>query len=292
MKRIDAVRISGGEPFLRNDLAEIMNIIDEKSRPSVIHVTTNGLMTEELIDALRKTVPIEKLHLKISIDYAGEEHDRARGVPRAYEKAMNTVKEAAELRKRLGFYIGVNQAVLDVDGIRAYSTLKDLLMKLQIGIHSYIAHDASVGLYDDDSGSSGPPKNSFKPFGEFPEAELYRFLKALMKDTSMVCDRKEAILRRYHLKGLMNRMRGIRRPNPRCVALNSHLRILPNGDVPVCLYNPSVVGNLRKNPLEEVWFANEVKQFRQWVRQCSGCWVFCEVPVSAIYTGDIWRGLF
>jgi hypothetical protein len=40
--RLDVVRLTGGEPFLRTDMLEIAETILRVSRPSVIHVTTNG----------------------------------------------------------------------------------------------------------------------------------------------------------------------------------------------------------------------------------------------------------
>jgi radical SAM protein with 4Fe4S-binding SPASM domain len=96
----------------------------------------------------------------------------------------------------------------------------------------------------------------------------------------------------YHLQGLYNRLvEGVDYPNPRCMALNNHLRILPNGDVPTCLFNGTVVGNLRDQKFDEVWFGEEADRLRKWVGACPGCWQSCETAVSAIYTGDIWRGL-
>ena len=46
---MDAIRISGGEPFLRSDLAEIINIIDRTASPNLIHITSNGFLTDKII---------------------------------------------------------------------------------------------------------------------------------------------------------------------------------------------------------------------------------------------------
>ena len=35
-----------------------------------------------------------------------------------------------------------------------------------------------------------------------------------------------------------------------------------------------------------------IKRWRRWVRFCKGCWAGCESNVNAIYSGDIWKGLF
>ena len=55
----------------------------------------------------------------------------------------------------------------------------------------------------------------------------------------------DRLVRRYYLRGIGNRLlSGRAMPQPPCVALNSHLRLLPNGDVPTCQFNGQIVGNL------------------------------------------------
>ncbi|HSN83351.1 MAG TPA: SPASM domain-containing protein [Polyangiales bacterium] len=73
----------------------------------------------------------------------------------------------------------------------------------------------------------------------------------------------------------------------RCVALSSHLRLYPNGDVPTCQFNSKIVGNLRHQPFEELWRSGTTEKQRRWVRQCPGCWAECEVLPNAIYSGQL-----
>ncbi len=40
--RLDVVRLSGGEPFLRVDFPEVAESVLAASRPGIIHITTNG----------------------------------------------------------------------------------------------------------------------------------------------------------------------------------------------------------------------------------------------------------
>jgi len=118
-------------------------------------------------------------------------------------------------------------------------------------------------------------------------------MEKFLEDSRRTGSLSESIVDRYYLKGLLNRLvAGKRRPNPPCVALNNHLRILPNGDVPICYYNKTIVGNLRRQSFQEIWRGLEIKPHRQWVARCAGCWESCEVAVSAAYQGDIWKGLF
>ena len=76
----------------------------------------------------------------------------------------------------------------------------------------------------------------FTTFGEFTEEHLQTLFDEIEKDLTNypLLDR---LAKRYYLQGIRNRLldgEGV--PNPKCVALNSHLRLLPDGrcaDVPV-----------------------------------------------------------
>lgn len=92
------VTISGGEPFVRNDLAEIVRLASSfPARPMAI--TTNGsLCTEkrlrEILNAKGETDPI----IQVSIDSANaNEHDLFRGYAKAHSRALRSLKCAQDL---------------------------------------------------------------------------------------------------------------------------------------------------------------------------------------------------
>jgi MoaA/NifB/PqqE/SkfB family radical SAM enzyme len=98
----------------------------------------------------------------------------------------------------------------------------------------------------------------------------------------------ERAAKRYYLRGIRNRLvLGRGTPNPPCVALNTHLRLLPDGSVPTCQFNGRRVGNLRTQNLRELWHADVAAEQRKWVSRCPGCWAECEVLPNAIYTLDL-----
>jgi radical SAM protein with 4Fe4S-binding SPASM domain len=92
---------------------------------------------------------------------------------------------------------------------------------------------------------------------------------------------------------LKNRLlHNVESPKPQCIELHNHMRLMPNGDVVTCVYYPAVVGNLRKQSMEEVWYNDKTTQQRDIVRKCPGCWAGCEAKPNAIYTGDIVKALW
>lgn len=52
--RLDVVRLTGGEPFLRDDLTEVAASVLEASHPAVLHVTTNGSFPQRVEDFCRQ----------------------------------------------------------------------------------------------------------------------------------------------------------------------------------------------------------------------------------------------
>jgi MoaA/NifB/PqqE/SkfB family radical SAM enzyme len=283
------VRLTGGEPFLRPDLGEIINTIDKTSNPYMIHITTNGLLTGQIEKVFSVIQSLRKVHIKVSIDDVSGEHDRIRGFSGAYEKAIQTVAFLSRLSKKHGFHVGVNQAIVDEDHIPSYFKLKEALLPYGVPIYVSIAIDPRTSLY---SGAGiGEPALSAVPFGRFSKEGLDTFITAVLQDGKNGIEFTEALSNQYHIKGMYNRFVHHKNlPRPECVALNNHVRILPNGDVPVCLYNNSVVGNLKKQLLRQIWSSANARQYRKWVHSCPGCWHSCESLVNAIFTGDILKG--
>lgn len=103
---------SGGEIFLRSDIAEIAKIFYRENRPTFILLPTNGLLpeviaekTEEILRACEKS----NIVVKLSIDGIGEENDALRGVKGAFEKTLMTCEMLAKLQERYrNIDLGVN----------------------------------------------------------------------------------------------------------------------------------------------------------------------------------------
>ncbi len=94
--------ITGGEPFMRKDIAEICIAFHKINRARRITIPTNGINTERILDAAKKALiecPKLYLHIQVSIDGPKEMHDKFRKVPGCYDKAAETLRKLLELRK-------------------------------------------------------------------------------------------------------------------------------------------------------------------------------------------------
>ena len=288
--RLDSLRITGGEPFLRRDLADISRAILEETNPAVLHVTTAGVMTERVLEYAR-AIGSKKLHLKLSIDAVGARHDEIRGYRGLYDKALRTLRGLVELREKYGFYVGVNQTITD----RNWDHIEPLraeMAKLGVNVHYAIATDHYT-LYriNTDKEKDVPDMKSVSLSNFTPDQLNYIFAQLDRRDG--IHDIPEWLVQRYYLRGLRSRLlHNVETPKPACIELHNHMRLMPNGDVMTCVYYPTVVGNLRTQTLDQVWFGDKTRQQREVVRKCPGCWAGCEAKPNAIYTGDIYKAFF
>lgn len=116
--------ISGGEPFLRKDLYEILRYGKEESGIEHILVITNGTITEDY--SIFKNV-ID--HISISIDGFNEEHPtfiRDQGI---FDKTLNAVNNF----KSLGFEVGI-LPTLHKKNIHYMDQYKKLSEELGVGL--------------------------------------------------------------------------------------------------------------------------------------------------------------
>ena len=79
--------ISGGEPFLRQDFPQIIELACRHLTPAIIHIPTNAIAvdtverkTREILEIIKKVNLNIQLTVKPSLDHVGEKHDEIRGV--------------------------------------------------------------------------------------------------------------------------------------------------------------------------------------------------------------------
>lgn len=103
--RLKSLLISGGEPFLRKDLGEILSLFIEHCGVRFISVSTNGYFTEQTAATVEGFLEKEKevfLTVTVSLDGAKATHDAIRGVSGAYERAAATLDRLFRLREKYG----------------------------------------------------------------------------------------------------------------------------------------------------------------------------------------------
>jgi uncharacterized protein (TIGR00661 family) len=285
---MDAVRLTGGEPFVRPDFPELVRLADQKLRPKALQITTNGFLTKRIVQFCEERRKKTPLYLLVSIDGVADKHNEIRGHSSAYKFALDTVTQLARRQKELNIHLSVNQTIVDADGAEQYRKLREVLKPLGIHNNVVMAYDTSATYSVERHIDVAPTEvGQFAAFGQIDNSILEDLIAEIDRDLARfpLLDR---LAKRYYLRGIANRMIGRQgAPNPKCVALNTHMRLFPNGDVPTCQFNSKIVGNLRRQSFRDVWRSAAALHQRDWVQKCPGCWAECEVLPSAIYTLDL-----
>jgi MoaA/NifB/PqqE/SkfB family radical SAM enzyme len=87
------VNISGGEPFLRKDLAEVIRVVHGRLPSARIIISTNGLLGGVLVPRALELVGIDPgIGFGFSVDGIGEMQDYIRGVKGAYDNVIEAVR--------------------------------------------------------------------------------------------------------------------------------------------------------------------------------------------------------
>jgi len=91
--KINYITLSGGEPFAREDLYEIIKYI--RSKDINIMITTNGTLLD--YESIKKIKELGVDSLQISIDSnIREVHDKFRGLPGCFDKAVEGIRLCKE----------------------------------------------------------------------------------------------------------------------------------------------------------------------------------------------------
>src|SRR4029077_20917918 len=90
---VENLNLSGGEPFLRPEFAEICRRFITHNGVKQIYVPTNGYFTDRTLKALKSVFEEKSLDIfacELSIDGMADYHDRFRGAPKSFEKLLQT----------------------------------------------------------------------------------------------------------------------------------------------------------------------------------------------------------
>ena len=132
--------LSGGEPFLREDLDEIVKLFYRNNRIHSVNLPTNGLLPNQvdtLTGSILKDCPDLLIDLNFSIDGLANTHDAIRGVPNNFQKTLRTMDRMEE---KYGDNPRLRRNVLTVITRENYDEL------IQLGIHLHRKQN-NIGQY-------------------------------------------------------------------------------------------------------------------------------------------------
>ncbi len=118
----------GGEPLLRRDVGEILREAHARFHTSLV---TNGWLLEHRLGEIAPHLDL----LFVSLDGIGETHDRLRGIPRSYERAVRGIRSS---RSEVPTFIS---HTVTRDNLDHAEKIVELAEQLDIGVTVQIAYD-------------------------------------------------------------------------------------------------------------------------------------------------------
>ncbi len=101
------VSITGGEPFLRNDLPDIVETFYCENGAQNVQVNTNGLLMDRMAGLVEKDLAQQYEHFlsyQVSIDGFEEHHDTLRQLPGSFKKIIDNLKKLVELSHKHPYF--------------------------------------------------------------------------------------------------------------------------------------------------------------------------------------------
>ncbi len=260
------VNITGGEPFVRRDLDEIVEVLFRKSGRIVI--STSGWHTERII---RMAERFPNIGIRVSIEGLAEKNDELRGRDGSFDRALRLLLTLKEMGlKDIGYGCTVSNHN-SADMLWLYKLSRELGMEFATA-----AFHNSYYFHKDDNEIT----NKQEVIGNF-----HRLIELLMKENS-----PKSWFRAFFNLGLINYIREKPRMLP-CEAGTANFFIEPYGEVYPCngleeRYWKESMGNIRgAKSFDEIWNSPQAHKVRERVRTCpKNCWmVGTAAPVMKKY---------
>lgn len=247
--------VTGGEPFIRQDIEQIVGELLKKS--DRVCISTNGFFTDRIVNLCKK---YPQVGIRVSLEGTEQINNEIRGLPDGFNRGYSTLKKLKEMGiKDIGFGMTVQD-----------KNAKDL-----------------CALYDESNRmnvefATASLHNSFY----FVEN------KNIIHDREMVAQHFEDLInkllnsnspkkwfRAYFNHGLINYIYGQKRLLPCDMSFDTFF-IDPYGDVMPCngTKDKEVMGNLNEQDWETLWNSEQAEQVRNKVRHCDRqCWMIGSV---------------
>lgn len=247
--------ITGGEPFIREDLKDIVRELYKKSDRIVI--STNGFFTDRIVD-LCKEFP--QIGIRISIEGLEQTNNEIRGLEDGFNRGYTTLKTLVDMgMKDVGFGMTVQDKNAP-DLVPLYDISDELGMEFATAsLHNSFYFVESNNIIDD----------------RLMVAENFEKLINKLLDSNS----PKKWFRAYFNHGLINYIFSQKRLLQCDMSFDTFF-IDPFGDVMPCngTKEKEVMGNLNEQSWDELWNSEKAEAVRKKVRSCDrNCWMIGSV---------------
>jgi len=258
------VGISGGEPYLREDLDKICQIFIENSHPHSFTIPTNGQLSEKISDKTQEIIsrnPAVSFSLNLALDGTENTHDDIRGVRGSYENLRKTYTLVSRLKEK---YSNLSLKVDTTLCNRNIDELQDLIRLVKeefplADFHNFeimrgepLDKDLSPPSLDKLKGSlpliySASQESSFYGKSSRFRSFLARKIKIFIFNTYIdILEREAQVIP--------------------CFADKFSCVLWANGDIGFCELLPPI-GNIKEDDFDSIWGGGKAMEQRRLIRE-------------------------
>jgi radical SAM protein with 4Fe4S-binding SPASM domain len=271
MSQFRHINITGGEPFVRKDLIEILENVSQSPHYRNIDIQTNGLILGQKPELLGKIKELGVTGIGVSIDGLQDSHDSFRGIKGSYDLAMKAARKAVE--EGLAVTVSTVAHAKNLDQIpQLYELVKKEIKPRTFRIMT-IDPIGRADLNKEDLLSNHQTK------------KVINFLQEQYADNcERYADKTETMVELGCGGWLGREVEGTLRPFIfHCVAGINNLGILYDGKLAACSNIPrdfGFEGDLRKDNIKNIW-DKKYQKYRdfKWKKtgDCKSCgeWDYC-----------------
>lgn len=263
LPKVKSLNVTGGEPFLREDLDEIMSVLVDKSKRVV--VSTNGYYTERILELARK---FPEVGYRVSLEGLPAKNDEIRGLEDGFDHGLRTLLRLREAGiDDIGFAITVSDENYG-DLLDLYSMAKAMDMEFATAV---VHNGFYFHKYDNEI---------------VKKEEVIREFEKLI-DKLLSTWKVKNWYRAYFNAGIVNRLKGGERPVP-CTMGTDVFFLGPTGEVKPCNVMDLGIGNIKEKDFMDIWNGPKAERMREAVASCDErCWMIGSA--SPAIKDDLWK---
>ncbi len=247
------LNVTGGEPFLKDDLGEILEVVKKKAKRVVI--STNGFLTKRTLEVMSRH---KDVGIRISVDGMEEVHDAIRGFKGANQKSLETLRGLKDLGlKDLGIAVTISD-----QNAKDLVPLFRLAEKEGVELATAVLHNAYYFHKEDNVIVNK----------EFVGEEIRKLMAAYLGSSH-----PKNWFRAYFTHGLIDHVNGKPRAM-KCTMATDSFFVDPFGYVRPCNVMNLPFGNIKEKSFQEIWAGPEAEEARKKVAVCKeNCWMIGSV---------------
>jgi len=266
------LHLAGGEIFIREDVPSVLQSAGaELRRLFLLQFATNATLPDRVLEGCRVLAagPIPRVIATVSIDGLGVEHDRQRGVPGLFDRALGLYREIkARHPGRIGVYLGLTVT---------RSNCRDLpeIVRRLPGDYGVPLRDLHVNFYhQSDVFYENPANEAISPAEaraavDLISASLPRGYR--LSPTGYFEERYRRLYPAFLENG---------RPPVLCESFAGSMTIDTAGECRPCTLDRRSAGNVRDFDfrIDRVWESEPRRRIREEIAagKCVQCWTPCE----------------